>query len=317
MKMRLPENVHQKHGAFYFVKRNPETHKVVWTNLGRTYPQMLGALSNQLSDEPKHMRDIFARYQADILPTKSQSTQRNQGYQIEYLNEHFGDRIPSSITTQEIYKYHDMRSQVSKSSANKEMGLLSTIMRFAIRWGDVTTSPAENLQRNQEMPRTRFPSDVEYKLLLDNSNGFLRDAIEILYLTGQRIGDILKAEWADIQNGYLHVVQKKHHRDKPPTVLDIEITPTLNAAIQRCKDKQIVGRTLICDARGQPVLYSNINKRFTALVEKLNIQPKLTLHDLRRKAGKDAGMTSQLLGNTQQVRERHYNPGVKVVKPVR
>jgi len=316
MKQKLPEFVQYKHGSYWYVRWNPSTKKVVWTVLGKTYPEMLKALSGHLSNQPILMREVLARYLNEVIPTKKRSTQKNQTYQLNKLVEHFGNDYPAKITTQQIYKFHDMRSTTSPSSANKEMSLLSNVFKHALKWGVVSINPAINMIRNKEKPRKRYVTHPEFDLLLHRTTGFLHDAIELAYISGQRIGDVLKMQWSDIAAKRLHVIQEKGGEE-----LFLKLTPGLSAIIRRCKSKPVVGRTIICDRNGQQIRYGRLRKRLVKVVDKLvesgELASQINLHDIRRKAGSDLPLESGLLGNTLQTRERVYHVAPKVVTPVR
>jgi len=315
----LPQYVQHKHGAFYYVRWNPTNKKVTWTHLGKTYPMMLRALSGHLTTKAIFMRDIINRYETEILSTKAYNTQKTHRWQLANLLYTFGDELPIKITSQEVYSYHDDRTQHgAPTAANKEVSLLANIFKFAIKWGCVPSgfNPASRLIKNKENPRKRYITDSEYDLLLKHTSGYVHNAIELAYLTGQRIGDVLKMKWADMTPNGIKVIQQKTKKE-----LTVKLSPALSAVITRCKSNAVLGQTVIADSRGQALPYWRVREPFKNLVDKLvgsgKIPETITLHDLRRKAASDTPLESELLGNTRQTRERVYRAKPIVAEPVR
>lgn len=307
----LPKYVQRKHGAYYYVRWNPSARKVVWHRLGRTYPDMLRAFAQLEEGAGNFMRDVLERYRAEVSDKQSTNTRRQRDWQINNLIFSFGNMHPEFITSQHVYRYLDARSKDAPVGANREVSLLCAVFTKAIHWGYVTTNPARGLERNKENPRRRYITDAEYTQILAASSGRLRNAIELAYLTGQRISDLLALHWSDVHADGIYFRQHKTGAE-----LVVEMSGALEAVLARCKSGKIRGQTVLADSAGQRLNYWRVANPFRRLVRKLGLD--VTFHDLRRKAGSDAEEDSRLLGHIdRRTLERVYRVKPMRAKPVR
>ncbi|HVC49531.1 MAG TPA: tyrosine-type recombinase/integrase [Burkholderiales bacterium] len=312
----LPKYVRRSHGQFFHVRWNPAVKKVQWIPLGKSYPDMLRSLAALEDSNTALMNDIFQRYSTEILIKQAYGTQKRREAQLKKLNVSFGKVVPQYVTPQLIYLYHADRSKKVPVSANREISLLSTIFRYAIKWGLVTTNPAAGLLKNPEQPRRRYVDDSELDLLLTKSTGYLRNVIELAFLTGQRINDVLKMKWSDISDAGLKVRQQKTGRE-----LTITLTPALEQVLSQCKSGKVLGQTILANTNGQSLNYGQVRYHFKRLVKKLlksgQISADIRIHDLRAKSASDLPLDSELLGNTRSTRERVYRRKPIVAAPVK
>ena len=165
----------------------------------------------------------------DTPPTDSSSITLNQFYHEYYLpfiQKHvkswksndsmmrihilplFGKYKMSDIKKHEIMKAHIEMVQVKKlkpSTANKFLIFLSQAYTIAIEYEleGITDNPASKVKPLQENnAKERFISKKEAKRLIlavnESQNPNLKYIIPFLLLTGARRGEVLKAQWCDI-----------------------------------------------------------------------------------------------------------------------
>ncbi len=314
---RLPPHVRISHGAYYYVRRDPATKRVVWRPLGKSYPQMLRAVANLHEDPHVLMCDVLERYRREISSAQSCNTKRQRDWQLDNLIHSFGEMPPSSVTPQHVYRYLDERTQTAPVGANREVSLLCAVFTKAVRWGYIAANPARGIEKNKERPRRRYVTDAEYQVLLAHANGHVRRGIELAYLTGQRVGDLLRLQWREVHADGIHVLQAK-----TGTALVIEPSPALNDLLKRCRAGRVQGQTILADERGQPLSYWRLAGRFRRMVQTLVAQGLLTehvtFHDLRRKAGSDTDENSKLLGHLdRRTLQRVYRVKPERAKPPR
>ena len=115
----------------------------------------LNMASHQVSDIVLFI-DVAKRYELEVVPTKSKSTQLANHTAIKWLCRFFGNPPVAleKIEPKHISQYLQWRKN-NPPSANNEVGLLSHIWNKAREWGYTKlTSPSQgvkNIQLNSEM----------------------------------------------------------------------------------------------------------------------------------------------------------------------
>lgn len=315
---RLPKGVVFKHGAYYLPRWNPAEKKAKWHPLGKTYAQMLIALSSFHDDDSFTMAQVFERYREDVSDRQSLNTRRQRDWQLEKLKESFGKMTPDSITTKHIYRFLDEYGADAPVSANRLVSLLHRVFVKAIRWGYVSSNPCQGVEKYQERPRRRTPSEDEYEIVLAALEGVHARAFKLLRVGAQRVMDTLTVRWPQLKpDGSLHFLQSK-----TGTLVIVEPTPGLDEVISECRAQPILGPTIIADASGQPLTYwqyANAVKRVKKrLVAEGKLDSYFTNHDLRRTTGSNIADDNEILGHVdERTRKRVYDTRPKRGTPTR
>ena len=193
----LPPRMYWKHGQYWYVRKNK------WIGLGKDLGEAKKTWALLESDaltaqdlRPVTLSSLFAQYEKEILPEKAEKTQRDQRRQLLYLGEIFGKMHPDSLTPVQIAHFLDNRG--AKVAANREIALLSHVYTKALRWGLAKGNPCRGVERNKVKARTRYVTDAEFAAILEVVPPPLRFAMQLSYLTGQRLSDVLKMRWSDI-----------------------------------------------------------------------------------------------------------------------
>ena len=154
--------------------------------------------------------------------------------------------------------------------------------------------------------RTRYLTDEEFSAIRRHASPLVQCLMDMLYLTGQRIGDVLKIRLADISPDGIYIEQQKtHHR------MQIKMTPELQSVIAEAKrlNKSVKGLTLFHRRDGQPYLYDYIRQAFNAATKEAGVKDA-RMHDIRAKSGTDAdkqGLDSMaLLGHKSESSHNRY-----------
>jgi hypothetical protein len=96
------------------------------------------------------MREIFDRYERDVLPMKSPATQKCYRHYLAPLRKVFNDVHIDDIAPQHIARYRDVRGKSAAISANREISVLSAVFNLAREWGYTAhTNPCEGVRRNK------------------------------------------------------------------------------------------------------------------------------------------------------------------------
>lgn len=235
-------------------------------------------------------RYVAERYRAIVIPTKAPRTQADNAKELKQLLKYFDDPpCPlEAIEPRHVKQFLTWRSQAAKIRANREKALLSHIWNWAREQGyTALTNPCAGVKGNRETGRDVYIEDEMFQAVWRVADSSLRDAMDLAYLSGQRVADTLKMDERDLRDGFLHVKQGKTGVRRR-----IEIVGELAELIERVaarKLKYSVHATrLIVDEHGQPLNYDRLRRSFRNACNSLNIDPNaFQLRDLRAKAGTD------------------------------
>lgn len=308
----LPERVYFNHGAYFFAAKSGE-----WIRLGKEWNLEAKARYAKFSSVQVDgkMSAIMARYMEEIAPTKAPRTLKNNIREIEPLKKVFGHMDPHEVTPTGIYQYMDARPAIA---ANREVALLSSVFKFAIRKGFASENPCKQVSRNTERPRTRHVEDEEYQKVYEMASPVIQCAMELARQTGLRLGDLLKLnERENVLDDGLYVVTGKTGRK-----LLFVWTDELRATVERSRSLRGSVRHM------QMYLLSNRNgQRYTAfgfatLWQRLMRKAvdagveRFQFRDLRASAANQSATPSELLGhNNPNTTNRIYRRGPRKVTP--
>lgn len=170
------------------------------------------------------MQYIFDRYAKEVIPKKAIKTQYTNLLELKHLRLVFDSAPINKITPQHIAKYRDARftpektlkdgtvipKKLSPVSANRELALFSHCWNYAREWGyTALPNPCLGIRKNKELGRSFYADDEVWNAVYTVAPQELQDAMDIAYLTGQRVSDVLKFKIADIVNEHLQLKQGK------------------------------------------------------------------------------------------------------------
>lgn len=176
----------------------------------------------------------------------------------KFLKPVFGQVHIDQIMPSHLMLYYDKRS--SKIRAKKEIKHLSVVFNWARARGLMTTpNPVSGITRQMKADSRRniYVKDESFALVRQFSKDYLRDAMDIAFMTGQRPADVFEAQWSDIKDGALVFIQNKTRQ-----IVRVLITGELEKVIKRIKSRGIIGKTIICGDRGQAITYDKFKADF-------------------------------------------------------
>lgn len=154
------------------------------------------------------MSFIFDRYSKDVIPTKSARSQKDNTGEMKKLIAAFGKMPIDAIEPKHIAQYLDKR--VAKIRANREISLFSHVWNKARAWGYTSKqNPCTGIARNKERLRTFYADDAVYQAVYTYACQELKDAMDLAYLTAQRVSDVRAMTWRDISSDALLVTPNK------------------------------------------------------------------------------------------------------------
>tara|TARA_B100001964_G_scaffold167909_1_gene184426 strand:+ start:4833 stop:5822 length:990 start_codon:yes stop_codon:yes gene_type:complete len=281
----LPERVYFKHGSYYFV-----TYQNKWIRLDSKFAVALAKYA-KLLQEPKKvttMKDLIERYLFEVAPKKAQPTYRDYIRRSKSLIEVFADMNPLEVETTHVSRYLDMKGNVS---ANRDIALLSSVFKKAIRWGYVKVNPCRGVERNEEMERDRYITDNEFIQRKKVMPEWITLVMDIAYLTSLRKTDILKIKLKeDLTDAILKVTQSKTGKKQAFLLVDDDgKLNDLGMVIQKAKrtNKLIKSFYLFCNRYGKPYTTGGFDSIWQRHAKKDDVQD-FQFRDLRSKAITDA-----------------------------
>lgn len=301
--------------------------KMEWAKLDRkTVPKIARLL-----------RDVFNRYERDVIPSKMPRTQKDNLLSLKQLRAAFNEAPIDAITPQILAQYRDKRS--GKVRANREISLLSHIFNMAREWGITEKeNPAAGVRKNKERPRDFYAGPEIWNAVYGNAVPELQDAMDLAYLTGQRPSDVLSMRVSDCIDGFLQVSQGKTSKKLRIQLMTRNQLNQLGGLIERLleqhKDRRVRNPYLITTETGRNVTSSMLRLRFddarkNAIANALNNHDKILaekirlfqFRDIRPKAASeiaDLAHASRLLGHTdKRITEIIYRRVGEVVEPTR
>lgn len=302
----LPPRMHLRSGTFYHVTTTTE--KRNWTNLGKDKSEALRKWAD--IEAGSNCKDGLAALLDDWITTEaftglSENTRKMYKSVIKQLKEAFADfATVSEIKPQHIAAYQDAHK--SKVMANTGKSVLTTVLNIAVRRGLIERNPAKAVENITVKRRKRYITDEEYIAIREKASPVLAAAMDLSYVTGARIGDILSIRLANISDDGLTIRQEK--TDKLQL---FRWNPALEKAIQQAKaiKRPVRGLYLLCTMRGQPYQYQQINLWWIKARTDAGIDD-VRFHDIRGKAATDAKRNGQdyqaLLGHTTKAMSDSY-----------
>jgi integrase len=164
--------------------------------------------------------------------------------------------------------------------ANRCLSVLRGVLDYALDLELITDNPARAVQRLPQRPRDRLITPQEYAAIYAAAADRLQVVMDLCYLTGQRIGDVLSIRHEDIlPDGSIEFRQQKTGQKM------IVHNPELSAVVARARTLRgkITSAWLIQGKRGRQADYRAIRDQWDAACERARVEDA-HLHDLRAMA---------------------------------
>ncbi len=136
-----------------------------------------------------------------------------------------------------------------------------------------------------------------------------RDAMDLAYLTGQRLADTLQLQETDIRDGMLLITQNKTGKKLRIGIIG-QLAHVIDRVMERKRTHKIRSLALVCNEDGQPLTKCALRSRF----DKARRVARVTFQfrDLRAKVGTDKANATDLreaqkqLGHETIAMTEHY-----------
>ena len=305
IKSDLPKRVHTKNGSYYYVTAVGKKRK--WTKLCRVkegLPRLYRAIAELTAADT--MDDSVTRLIGDWLvevsPTHAKKTQENESYMCREVGKAFFEFRSKEVTPPDVVTFLKAYKAMPRSS-NAYRSHIRELMRYAEEkgWRPPGANPVNSIRTMPLKARTRYITDSELRRIkvgaiysnahptkgfkTKNRSGLMLCAlIDMAYLTGQRISDLLSMEWSDVkQNGILFEPAKV--ADSTGAKVLIQWTPKLHNVVDRLKvlKRADITRWMFTTQGAQKFTYSGASTAWKRAVKRAGVRG-VTFHDLKAKA---------------------------------
>jgi integrase len=241
----LPPRVFPK-GAWYYLVR-AEGKKRVWCKISKISQGMsalYSELATMLTEDAARdrMPGLVTRWEREVMPRHAEKTQRDERAMGKVVAESFAEFSPDQVTPPSVAEF--LRPLRAKPRThNGYRAHLRELMRYAIEIGmrSAGSNPVTDVRTMTVKARTRYITDGELRRikvaanygddrLRTRSGPMLCALIDMAYLTGQRIGDLLALEWHQVGASGI-----RFQTSKTDAAVLIEWTPKLQDVATRLK----------------------------------------------------------------------------------
>jgi len=353
-KRKFPPRVTASHGALYYIEDLAERNakgkpKQKWHYLCRAEdgPAMMHEALASLHTDRQHLpcslAGVIDSWRKDVMPKRYAEKTRDE---YDRMCDVIADKIEcndvADLRPVHIAQFIDEWFGDKHNAARKYKQLLSLLMQHAVRKGYRDNDPAAEVSMSgyEIGGRSRYLTDDEIQRIragaIDGpdpsvkgrggrktrSGDMIVCLIDLLLITGQRVGDVLRLTWADVSDDGILFRPSKVAKSTGAQV-PVKMTPQLRAVLDRAKAiGKVKGMHVIHTMRGQAYTYHGVYSAWSRACDRAS--PKVenaNIHDLRHRSLTDAkaqGKNAQGLGGhadekmTQQYIER---PEIEWLEP--
>ena len=305
--------MHLKHGRYYLVRRNK------WEPLSRDLRDALVEYARLTSGpEAGALGELMRRTLADLKLEVAESTINNYQYAATRILKAFAKFTPQQIKPHHIALFLD-HHKATPVAANTARSLLSGMFKRAVRWGIVETNPVRDIEQFKTKKRDRYITDAEFSAIREQAPPTLQCMMDLAYIIGQRISDLIKIRYTDITDAGIYVKQKK-----TGARIMMAMTPDLSAVISRARGihQSVKGMTLFHRRDGRLCSYYTLHDQWVSACKMAGVEDA-HFHDIRACTATDAeemGRTDgkTLLGHTTEGSHQRYLRGKidKIAQPM-
>lgn len=292
----LPACVYHKHGAYWYVKKGK------WVRLGDELSAALHEYARIHEQKHGGMPEMIESLLPRILAGKAPATVRKYTQTARYLQKVFAQFAPDQVTAADVVALR--RHLIDHATVcNRTISVLRMLFHEALEERLVEANPCAGVPTVKQPKRDRRVEPEEFDRIKAQAAPRLAAIMDLCYLTGQRISDVLKIARGDLREEGLYVVQQK----TKARVL-IRWNADLRAAVDRALalHGDVPGLFLFGK---RPPGYSGVWKAYKKAREAAGI-PDVVIHDLRAMSGTEAeaqGVDPQkLLGHTDRKMTERY-----------
>jgi integrase len=307
----LPRCVYHKHGAYWLVKKGK------WERLGDSLHDALAEYAQRFKTHTKgSMPELIETVLNLICPKLALNTQKQYRQVGEKLKIFLAEFNPNEVLPKHVAAIQ-VHMEKTPNLSNRAISVLKIVFMHGLKMQKCDINPCVGIGRYKENKRTRRITDEEYADIQAVAPERLQIIMDLLYLTGQRISDVLKIKRLDIDEGGLFIEQKK-----TKVRLSVQLSPDLRKTIEQAlalNANESVA-TLLRNRKGKAPDYSTTKIQWNTACKKAGVKDA-HMHDLRAKALTDAEIQGaeikelkELAGHSSESMTYRYLRLLKITK---
>ena len=262
--------------------------------------------------------EFIEYFKNEILPTRKLSNSMLKDYhrKLPHIIEELGKKSFEKLSIQDIAQF---LKKFPPNQSNNYRSALKVIFQYAIAEGLIEKNLADaTIKKTTEIKRQRLTLDGFYKIK-EQAPDWLKNAMDLALITGQRRSDIVALRWEDIHDGFVWIQQQKVEK-WGTGYLKIPVTKNLKALLIKCKNS---GKFVI-SRNDKPINADYLTKAFETVRNKsgyfLEMENPPTFHEIRalsshlqEKAGVATHETQVLLGHASEEMTKHYQERHEII----
>lgn len=296
----LPPCVFHRHGAYYLVKAGK------WSRLGTDLPT---ALAEYARRQGLGSGGGMVKLIEDALPFvtrgRAPATQAQYTTAARKLQGILEEFAPGEVSQRVVVQLRRGLAD-TPNMANRCLTVLRLVFDYAIEEGLVENNPCTGVKRLAEKKRDRLVAPDEFQRIREHAPPRLQLMMDIAFLTGQRLMDVVTIHRSDLRADGIYFRQ-----DKTDAKLIVRWTPELRQVVEEAKalGGKVNALTLFHTRNGKPPAYRTVYDQWVAACRRAGVQDT-DLRDLRamsateaKRQGKDA---TALLGHASSTMTARY-----------
>lgn len=301
----LPPCVYHRHGAFWYVKGGK------WENLGSKLPEALAEYARRVQPATGGGMVQLIRAAMEVILARELTDGTRKQYRTgaRILEEAFIDFAPEQVRGKDINRLK--RGMIDRQVMfNTALSVLKQVFEYALDEELVDDSPAAAIHGYHRASRDRLLSTAEFDLIYAKATPRLQCMMDIWRLSGQRVMDVVKIRFRDLEPEGIAFRQQK-----TGAKLIVMWNPELQAAVDRARslNGNVRSMTLFTamhgKRRGLAPAYHAVNDEWRTACQAAGVEDAQA-RDLRAVAGTTAkrqGKSAQaLLGHTVEATTNIY-----------
>lgn len=301
----LPPCVYFKHGAYYYVKGGK------WERIGTSLGDALAEYARRHEQPKGGMADLIDRVYAHHCKVKRLSDNTKGQYKIAaaVLKRKLAQFAPPQVKGTHIAQVQASMAE-TPNMANRVLSFAKTVFNYAVAWGEVDGNPCTGAGRLHENRRKRYLTHKEYDAIYAQAGPRLQVIMDLQYLTGQRINDVLKLRRSQITEEGIRLKPQKTKNSTGVEML-LKWTPELKSVVERAKalSGDVPALTLLRGRGGKAPDYRTVADQFTKAAKAAGVEDARP-NDQRAKSATDANKQGKdvqhLLGHSSPAQTERY-----------
>lgn len=277
----LPPCVYQRHGAYWYVRRGK------WVRLGTDLHEALEAYAGHAAEPGSGMVALIDKVLAHLRPRLAASTYDQYRTAAGHLKRRLAEFRPEDVKARHVAAIKlDMAA--TPNMANRTVTFLRDVFSWAVEWQLVDSNPCIGIKRFNEAKRSRYITDEEFAAIYAQAAPRLQIVMDLLYLTGQRVTDVLQIRRADLKAEGIAFQPRKTAR-RTGMRLAVAWTLELERVVERAKGLRgnVHALTLLSGRRGKAPDYRTVSLQWREACARAGVADA-QLRDLRAKSLTDA-----------------------------